>query len=83
MVIKYFSWIREGVGSGEEEILLPANVKTVSDLLNLLCEKSDDHARVLKERVFVRVAVNQTHVDHEQPVSEGDEVAIFPPVTGG
>ncbi len=83
MVIKYFSWIREGVGKNEEDLDLPANVATVGELLNYLCKISDEYARVLKERVFVRVAVNQTHVDHDHPVTNTDEVAIFPPVTGG
>lgn len=83
MVIKYFSWIREGVGKNEEDMDLPADVATVRELLDHLCNRSDEHARVLKERVFVRVAVNQTHVDHDHPVTNVDEIAIFPPVTGG
>lgn len=83
MVIKYFSWIREGVGKSEEVIDLPTYVATVSDLLDHLCSQSEEYARVLKERVFVRVALNQTHVDHDHPVTNTDEVAVFPPVTGG
>ncbi|MBO6505574.1 MAG: MoaD/ThiS family protein [Kordiimonadaceae bacterium] len=71
------------MGKNEEDIGLPDGVSTVSNLLDHLCEKSAEHSRVLKERVFVRVAVNQTHVDHDHPVTDGDEVAIFPPVTGG
>ena len=83
MIIKYFSWMREGVGTSEESFPLPAGVNTVSDLLDHLCEQSDGHARTLKERVFVRVAVNQTHVDHDHQLTDADEVAVFPPVTGG
>lgn len=83
MEVKYFSWIREGVGASEEQIDLPNDVSTVSGLLDLLCARSDAHARVLSERVFVRVAVNQTHVSHEHAITAGDEIAIFPPVTGG
>lgn len=71
------------MGKSEEDIGLPDEVSTVSNLLDHLCEKSVEHSRVLKERVFVRVAVNQTHVDHDHTIKDSDEIAIFPPVTGG
>ncbi len=83
MDIKYFSWIREGVGSAGEQLSKPESVSTVHDLLDHLSGLSDEHARVLGERVFVRVAINQTHVTHDHIVADNDEVAIFPPVTGG
>lgn len=83
MEIKYFSWIREGIGTGEETILLPSGVATVGSLLDHLCELDERYSRVLKERVFVRVALNQVHVDHGATVTDSDEIAIFPPVTGG
>ncbi len=83
MDIKYFSWIREGIGTDEEQVKIPAGVTTISDLLDHLSTLSDGHAQALKERVFVRVAVNQTHVNHDHAVKDTDEVAIFPPVTGG
>lgn len=83
MDIKYFSWIREGIGSPGEQFSKPESVATVKELLDHLSGLSDEHARVLGERVFVRVAVNQTHVSHDHIVADNDEVAIFPPVTGG
>lgn len=83
MELKYFSWIREGIGTAEETIAKPEHVNTVGSLLDHLCGTSDQHAAVLQERVFVRVAVNQTHVTHDHPVADNDEIAIFPPVTGG
>lgn len=83
MDIKYFSWIREGIGTDEEQVQKSAGIVSVSDLLDHLSTLSDGHAQVLKERVFVRVAVNQTHANHDHPVTDTDEIAIFPPVTGG
>ena len=83
MNLKYFSWIREGVGTPEEHMPLPDDVETVTQLLDHLCGRDDGYAAVLTERAFVRVAVNQVHVRHDHPVTDTDEIAFFPPVTGG
>lgn len=61
----------------------PESVNTVADLLDHLCNLGDQYGTALKERVFVKVAVNQVHVDHDHPLGDTDEVALFPPVTGG
>ena len=83
MNIKYFSWIREGVGKAEESLTKPNSVTTVSDLLDHLSRVSDQHSVALQERVFIKVAVNQVHASHDTIIGDGDEIAIFPPVTGG
>lgn len=83
MNIKYFSWIRETVGKAEESLAKPETVVTVGDLLDHLCNIGDRHAEALKERVFIKVAVNQVHADHSACITDSDEIAIFPPVTGG
>ena len=83
MNIKYFSWIRETVGKSEENLAKPETIASVKDLLDHLSSLSEHHATALRERVFVKVAVNQVHADHDAPIAEEDEIAIFPPVTGG
>ncbi len=83
MNIKYFSWIRESIGKSDENLTKPDVVVSVKDLLDHLSALSEQHATALGERVFVKVAVNQVHTDHGAPVNDGDEIAIFPPVTGG
>ena len=83
MRILYFAWLREKVGTAEEAVAPPAEVATVNDLLGWLAERGGGFAEALADRSLVRVAVNQTYVDGDHPVAANDEVALFPPVTGG
>ncbi|MCB2099941.1 MAG: molybdopterin converting factor subunit 1 [Rhodobacterales bacterium] len=83
MRILYFAWLREKVGTAEEAVAPPAEVATVNDLLGWLAERGGGFAEALADRSLVRVAVNQTYVDGDHPVATNDEVALFPPVTGG
>ena len=83
MRLLYFAWVRERIGCGEEELALPDEVSNVGDLLAWLSLRGEDHAGALADRGRIRIAVNQDYVGDDAPVSDGDEVAIFPPVTGG
>ncbi len=83
MKILYFAWLRAKAGVGEEEVSPPAEVGTVAALVDWLAERSPRHADALSDRKIVRVAVNQEYVGLDHPVRAGDEVALFPPVTGG
>ncbi|NGZ06116.1 MAG: molybdopterin converting factor subunit 1 [Magnetococcales bacterium] len=78
----YFSWVREKIGTPAEEIPLPADVVTVTRLLDFLRACTPRHAEALAHPTL-RVAVNQTHARADDPVSDQDEIAIFPPVSGG
>jgi sulfur-carrier protein len=79
----YFAWLRARIGCAEEEVELPSDVRSVAGLLDWLQSRGDRYAEALRDLSVVRVAVNQEYVAREHPVREGDEVAIFPPVTGG
>jgi molybdopterin synthase sulfur carrier subunit len=79
----YFAWLRARIGCAEEEIPLPPQVHDVAGLLDWLRTRSDQHADALRNLGLVRVAVNQEYVGFAHPVREDDEVALFPPVTGG
>jgi molybdopterin synthase sulfur carrier subunit len=81
--ILYFAWIREMVGQDEERLELPPHVTTAGELLNLLANRGNGYATAFHDRGKVRVAVNQDHVDMDHALTPGDEVAFFPPVTGG
>ncbi|TFU06478.1 molybdopterin converting factor subunit 1 [Polymorphobacter arshaanensis] len=79
----YFAWVREKLGRDGEEIALPVSIATVGELLDWLASRSPAHAAALADRSRLRVAVNQEFADDYTPVGPADEVAIFPPVTGG
>ena len=83
MNILYFAWMREHTGTDLEKVSLPDNVSSVGDLVPHLAAMSEGHAQALKNMRAVRVAVNLTYGDLDTPVAGGDEVAFFPPVTGG
>lgn len=79
----YFAWLRERVGTAAEEVALPDGVATVGDLVAWLRGRSDAHAAAFSAAARVRCAVNQTFAAPDTAVRAGDEVAFFPPVTGG
>ena len=83
MKILYFSWVRDRTGVGKEEITLPENVTTVEQLATWLRGKSDGYGEAFADLSIIRAAVNQEHVKLDHPIVADDEVAFFPPVTGG
>ncbi|CBS86613.1 molybdopterin converting factor subunit 1 [Azospirillum lipoferum] len=83
MKILYFAWLRSKIGVPTETVDLPAEVATVGDLVEWLKTRSPRHAEALANSKVVKVAVNQEHVPYDHPIAATDEVALFPPVTGG
>ncbi|MEX6505525.1 molybdopterin converting factor subunit 1 [Jiella sp. M17.18] len=83
MRLAYFAWVRERIGVSEEEVELPAGVVTVADLLAWLKGRGETYDAALQAPEIIRVAIDQEHVDHSEPLAGAKEVAIFPPMTGG
>ncbi len=83
VTLLYFARLREQFGTGSEAATLPAEVKTLNDLLAWLRARGGNWATELAEGRTYRLAVNQDMADLEAVLNDGDEVAIFPPVTGG
>jgi len=83
MKILYFAWLRERVGTGMEDIALPADVRNVADLVAMLRTRSPGHEAAFAQGRLVRCAVNQAFATPDTAVQPGDEIAFFPPVTGG
>ena len=83
MKLLYFAWLRARIGHAEEDLAVPAEVRDVAGLLVWLRGRGGVYAEALRDLTVVRVAVNQEYVGTDHPIREGDEVALFPPVTGG
>ena len=79
----YFAGVRERIGKPDEEIALPAEIRTVKDLLAFLKTRGDGYEAALQYPEVIRVAINQEHVEHDTPIAGAREIAFFPPVTGG
>jgi len=79
----YFAWVRERIGRGEEELSPPESVRDVAGLLDWLEGCGEGYAAAFADRARLRMAVNQDYAGPETPIGPEDEVAIFPPVTGG
>jgi molybdopterin synthase sulfur carrier subunit len=83
MKLLYFAWLKTRIGTAEEIVTPPGHVKTTGALLDWLASRGAGHASALADRRVVRVAVNQEYVGFDHPLRPDDEVALFPPVTGG
>jgi len=83
MKLLYFAWVRQKLGLSEESLDPTDDIATVADLLAHLRARGGAYAEALAETTAIRVAVNQAFAQPEDAVRAGDEVAIFPPVTGG
>ena len=83
MQLLYFGWVRTRVGCGGEVLDPPKKVVDVRGLIDWLRGRGDTYAEALADLSIVRVAVNQELTDLDAPVQAGDEVALFPPMTGG
>lgn len=80
--ILYFAKTRETIGKSEETLELPPGPVTVADIMNILVARGEPY-NVAFEDSRILAAINQEMTNLSSPVSEGDELAFFPPVTGG
>jgi molybdopterin synthase sulfur carrier subunit len=81
--VVYFAWLRERVGKGEEEIDLPAGVTTVGQLVEWLAGRGEEYAHAFADPKVVRAALDRKHVKAAAALAGAQEVAFFPPMTGG
>ena len=81
--ILYFARIKESVNYSTEEITLPSGVSTVTALKNHLAQRGEIWANLFSGKQTIRAAINHELVDNAATIKAGDEVAFFPPVTGG
>ncbi len=83
MKLLYFAWVRQRIGVSAEDISPPAEVANVASLIEWLRARGPGYAAAFADLDAVRVAVNQEHTGFDCVIRAGDEIAFFPPVTGG
>ena len=83
ITVLYFARLREALGRSSETIALPSDVRDLEGLRALLVARGGAWEKELAPSKPVRAAVNQAMAVGDVPLSDGDEVAFFPPVTGG
>jgi molybdopterin synthase sulfur carrier subunit len=79
----YFAWVRERVGMAEEQIDPPAGVGTVAELMAWLAGRDEQHAHAFENARVIRAAIDHRHVRADAAIAGANEIAFFPPMTGG
>ena len=83
MRLLYFASVRQTIGRAGEDITLPHDIVDAGGLVDWLKRRGGVYAEALAQPGHVRIAVNQAYGHAGTPVTDDDEVALFPPVTGG
>lgn len=83
VTLLYFASLRETVGVSREQVSLPHGASTVSAVVDQLRQRDTRWTEAFAPNKTWRVAVNQQMANASTPVRAGDEIAFFPPVTGG
>jgi len=81
--ILYFAWVREKTGKAEEILDVPADVKTVAELVCWLKDRGPEYAEAFARSDVIRAALDRKHVKPSAHLLGAREIAFFPPVTGG
>lgn len=79
----YFARMRQIIGKAEETIAIPADVTTVSGLIDFLKGRDDAYASAFADPRIIRAAIDQAHAPLDASIRGAREIAFFPPVTGG
>lgn len=83
MKILYFAWLRQRTGLGAETVEPPEDVRDVAGLIDWLRTRGPNYAEALRDISALRIAVNQEFAGLDAAIAPGDEIALFPPMTGG
>ncbi len=79
----YFASLAETLGLKSEQLELPAGCKTVDDMVQILRARGEPFAGAFDGSIRILVAINQEMSEPSAEINAGDEIAFFPPVTGG
>ncbi len=83
MKILYFSWIKDKVGKSEEDITISKDIKLVEDLIKYLKSIDDCYEVAFADTSSIKVSINMETANFNDKIYNKDEVAFFPPMTGG
>jgi molybdopterin synthase sulfur carrier subunit len=81
--LRYFAWVRERIGKAEENVDLPSGIVTVADLVDWLSGRGEEYAHAFDNPKVIRAAIDRSHVKPDTPITGAQEIAFFPPMTGG
>ena len=82
MKIKYFSWLKK-ITKIDEENISDIKIKDIENLKNYLCEKYPELKKYIEQKDLIRIAVNLEYIQSNKKLKKIDEIAFFPPVSGG
>lgn len=83
VTLRYFAWVREKTGVSCETVALPADIKTVGDLVSWLKTRGPEFETAFAAPTAVRAAIDKVHAKPAASLAGAHEIAFFPPVTGG
>jgi molybdopterin synthase sulfur carrier subunit len=81
--LRFFASVREALNTSQESVTLPSDIHTIGDVRAHLRERGGAWTEALAEGRALRMAYNQQMCDAQTAITDGCEVAFFPPVTGG
>ncbi|MCP1470941.1 molybdopterin synthase sulfur carrier subunit [Sphingobium sp. OAS761] len=81
--IVYFAWVREMIGRDGEALPRPAPETTIADVISALAARGDGYAAALGDQQRLRAALDQHFTPLDHAIGDAQELALFPPVTGG
>ena len=83
VTLRYFAWVREKTGRGEERVTLPDSVTTIAALIVWLKARGPEYEAAFASAGVIRAAIDHVHVPPTAAIAGAKEIAFFPPVTGG
>ena len=82
MIVKYFAWLKN-ITNIEEEEINDVSIIDINTLKKFLLKKYPEFDKYINEDDFIRVAINLEYAINNESIKPNDEIAIFPPVSGG
>lgn len=83
MKLLYFASLRQKIGLQEEDVTLPDSIRDVKGLIEWLTARGPGYEAAFENHSTIRAAIDQEYANLDAPLGHPQEVAFFPPVTGG